>query len=239
MAALFIVLFSSGWIVGKVGLHSTGPLTLLLTRFGAAALVLLVVALLTRAPWPRSWIAYGHLAVVGLLMHGVAMAGVYLGLSLGVSAGASALIGGMAPLFTALAAGPMLDERVGPAQWSGLAIGLAGVALVLVPALRFEGLHAEWDQALILVSLWLTFVNSIGAISLFYILLRRGAASQVAALFFLMPPVTAVMGFAAFHETLSPIALVGFVLTAAGVYLGSRGLGSGAAGTNDQRRRGA
>jgi drug/metabolite transporter (DMT)-like permease len=201
----------------------------------------------------------------------------------------------MAPLFTALAAGPMLDERVGPAQWSGLAIGIAGVALVVAnrisfasggwegyaatfvavatfvlgtvyqkkfcstidlrtgnlvqfavagaavlgPALRFEGLHAEWDQALILVSLWLTFVNSIGAISLFYILLRRGAASQVAALFFLMPPVTAVMGFAAFHETLSPIALVGFVLTAAGVYLGSRGLGSGAAGTNDQQRRGA
>jgi drug/metabolite transporter (DMT)-like permease len=115
---------------------------------------------------------------------------------------------------------------------------VAGAA-VLVPALRLEGLHAEWDQALILVSLWLTFVNSIGAISLLYILLRRGAASQVAALFFLMPPVTAVMGFAAFHETLSPIALVGFLLTAAGVHLGSSGLGSGAAGTNDQQRRGA
>ena len=205
LAGLFIVLFSTGWIAGKIGLLSAGPLTLLLIRFGAAALVLLAVAVLTGAPWPRRLSDYGHLAVVGLLMHGMAMAGVYIGLSLGVSAGASALIGGMAPIFTALAAGPLLDERVGPAQWSGLAIGLIGVALVvanrisfasggwegyavtffavatfvlgtvyqkkfcgatdlrtgnlvqfavaaaavLVPALRFEGLEAEWDEALI------------------------------------------------------------------------------------------
>ena len=293
MAGLFIVLFSTGWIAGKIGLLSTGPLTLLLIRCGAAALVLLVVALLTGAPWPRRSTDYGHLAVVGMLMHGLAMAGVYVGLSLGVSAGASALIGGMAPIFTALAAGPLLDERIGPAQWSGLVIGLVGVALVvanrisfasggwegyaatffavttfvlgtvyqkkfcgaidlrtgnliqlavagvalLLPALRFEGLHAEWDEALIVSSLWLSLVNSIGAISLFYVLLRRGAASRVATLFFLVPPVTAVMGFAAFHETLSPIAVAGFALAAAGVYLGAKTSGSTASGKGDQPQR--
>jgi drug/metabolite transporter (DMT)-like permease len=293
MGGLFIVLFSTGWIAGKFGLLSTGPLTLLLIRFGAAALVLLVVALLTGAPWPRGLAAYGHLAVVGMLMHALAMAGVYLGLSLGVSAGASALIGGMSPIFTALAAGLLLDERVGPAQWSGLAIGLIGVTLVvanrislasggwegyavtflavatfvlgtvyqkkfcsaidlrtgnlvqfavagiavLLPALRFEGLHAEWDEVLILSSLWLSLVNSIVAIGILFVLLRRGAASRVATLFFLVPPVTAVMGFAAFHETLSPIAVAGFALTAAGVYLGARTSGSHASGKHDRAQR--
>lgn len=113
---------------------------------------------------------------------------------------------------------------------------VAGVA-VLLPALRFEGLHAKWDEALIASSLWLSLVNSIGAISLFYILLRQGAASRVATLFFLAPPITAVMGFAAFHETLSPIAVAGFGLTAVGVYLGSRSSGSVAAGKHDQPQR--
>ena len=106
---------------------------------------------------------------------------------------------------------------------------VAGAA-VLLPALRFEGLHAEWDEALIASSLWLSLVNSIGAISLFYVLLRQGAASRVDGSFFLAPPITAVMGFAAFHETLSPIAVAGFGLTAAGVYLGSRTSGPLASG---------
>lgn len=277
-AGLFIVLFSTGWIAGKFGLLSAGPLTLLLIRFGAATLLLLVVALLTGAPWPRGWTAYGHLAMVGMLMHGMAMAGVYLGLSLGVSAGVSALIGGMYPILTAVAAGPLLDERIGPAQWSGLAIGLIGVALavanrvsfatggwegyaatffavatfalgtvyqkkfcgamdlrtgnvvqfavaglaVLLPALWLEDLQAEWDGTLIASVLWLSLACSLGAISLFYVLLRQGEANRVATLFFLAPPITAVMGFAAFNETLSPIAVAGFALTAAGVYLASR-----------------
>ena len=54
-----------------------------------------------------------------------------------MSAGASALIGGMSPIFTAFAAGALLDERVGPAQWSGLAIGLIGVALVVANRISF------------------------------------------------------------------------------------------------------
>jgi len=113
---------------------------------------------------------------------------------------------------------------------------VAGVA-VLLPALRFEGLHAEWDETLIASSLWLSLVNSIGAISLFYVLLRQGAASRVATLFFLVPPVTAVMGFAAFHETLSPIAVAGFALAAVGVYLGGRTSGSAAAGKHGEAQR--
>jgi drug/metabolite transporter (DMT)-like permease len=65
-------------------------------------------------------------------------------------------------------------------------------------------------------------VNSIAAVSLLYFLLRQGEASRVATLFYLVPPITAAMGFAAFHETLGPLAVLGFGLAAAGVYFGAR-----------------
>jgi len=277
LGAMFIVLWSSAWIAGKIGLEFTGPLTLLVIRFTAAALVMLLVALLTGAPWPRRWADYGHLAVAGLLVNGLTLAALFIGLSDGVSAGVSALISGLTPLFIALAAGPLLGERIGAGRWAGLTIGLFGVALVVMnkisfanrgwegyamtflalaafvagtlyqkkfcsaidlrtgnliqfavadvalflPALRFEGLQVEWSHALIASSAWLALVNSIGAVSLLYILLRRGEASRVATLFYLAPPITATMAFAAFHETLSPIVLVGFGLAAAGVYFGA------------------
>ena len=277
LGAVFIVLWSTAWIAGKIGLEFTGPLTLLEIRFSAAALVMLLVALLTGARWPRRWAEYGHLAVAGLLVNGLTLAALYIGINEGVSAGVSALIAGLTPLFTALAAGPLFGERIGAARWAGLTVGLLGVALVvvnkisfandgwegyaitflalaafvvgtlyqkrfcgaidlrtgnliqfavagaalMVPALRFESLRVEWSEALIASSAWLALVNSIAAVSLLYFLLRQGEASRVATLFYLVPPITATMAFAAFHETLSPIAVVGFGLAAAGVYLGA------------------
>lgn len=277
LGALFIVLWSTAWIAGKIGLEFTGPLTLLEIRFSAAALVMLIVTLLTGAPWPRSWAAYGHLAVAGMLVNGLTLAALYIGLNDGVSAGVSALIAGLTPLLTAVAAGPLFGERLGAARWAGLAVGLVGVALVVlnkvslgsggwdgyavtflalgafvagtlyqkkfcgsidlrtgnlvqftiagtalfIPALLLEGLQVEWSKALIVSSAWLAVANSIGAVSLLYFLLRQGEASRVATLFYLVPPITATMGFVAFHETLSPIALVGFGLAAAGVYFGA------------------
>src|SRR5258706_14600881 len=74
LGVLFIVLWSSAWIAGKIGLEFTGPLTLLEIRFTAAALVMLLVALLTGAPWPRRWADYAHLAVAGLLVNGLTLA---------------------------------------------------------------------------------------------------------------------------------------------------------------------
>ena len=74
---LFILLWSSGYVAGKIALPHTGPLTLLTLRFGLAAVVLIAVALATGAPWPHRARAWGHLAVVGLLspvVAGAAMA---------------------------------------------------------------------------------------------------------------------------------------------------------------------
>ena len=278
LGGLFVVLWSSAWIAGKIGLPYAGPFTLLVIRFAAAGAVMLAIALATGAPWPARLVEYGHLAVAGVLIQGLALGCAYFGLQHGVSAGMSALVNGLAPLFTALGAVPFLGERVGPRQWMGLGAGLIGVALVvidrialggagwhayaatfaalvalvcgtlyqkkylskmdlrtgaliqlaaagavvLVPALWLEGLEVEWSWTLIFASSWLSLVNSIAAFSLLYVMLRRGEASRVSALFYLTVPITALMGFVAFHETLSATAVVGFAITVGGVYLGTR-----------------
>jgi len=85
-----------------------------------------------------------------------------------------------------------------------------------------DGLQVEWNWTLIVASSWLSLANSIGAFSLLYMLLRSGEASRVSTLFYLVPPVTAIMAFAVFHETLSLAALAGFSIAVAGVYLGTR-----------------
>jgi drug/metabolite transporter (DMT)-like permease len=131
LGALFVVLWSSAWIAGKVGLPYAGPFTLLLIRFAVAAAVMLLIALATKAPWPEKPADYAHLAVAGLLIQGLALGCAYLGLELGVSAGTSGLINGLAPLFTALGAVPFLGERVESRQWLGLGAGLVGVTLVV------------------------------------------------------------------------------------------------------------
>jgi len=277
---LFIVMWSSGYVVGKVGLPFAGPFTLLFLRFGVAALILLVVALLTRAPWPASAKQYLHLIVVGLLIQAMQFSGLYTGLKLGVTAGISALIVGTMPVFTALGASLFLNEKVSTRQWCGLFGGLLGVALVvwnkfgagagagglagygavglalagitlgtlyqkkycvgmdlrtggfvqlavasviaLGLSLLFEGFQVEWTPSLVFASAWLSIVNSIGAISLLFVMMRKGEASKVASLFYLIPGVTALMGYAVLGETLSVLSLAGFLVTAGAVYICTR-----------------
>ena len=99
-----------------------------------------------------------------------------------------------------------------------MAAGLATTPL----ALLFEDAHVDWSGEFAFALLWLVLVLSLGAVSLLYVLIRRGAAAQVASLFFLVPPCTALIAWPLFGETLAPVALIGMALTAAGVALASR-----------------
>ncbi|WLH68706.1 DMT family transporter [Pseudomonas sp. FP2309] len=272
---LFIVMWSSGYVVGKVALPFVGPYTLIFIRFASAALVLLAVALLTKAPWPKTRAQFGHIVVVGLLIQALQFAGLYMGLDLGVSAAVAALIVGTMPVFTALGATRFLNEKVSRIEWLGLIGGLFGVALVVYEQLgasatasltgylcvvlaligittgslyqkkycssmdlrtggfiqlatasfvmfffaeHFENMAVQWTPTMIFASGWLSLVNSIGAISILYVLMRKGEASKVAGLFHLIPAVTALMGFAFLGESFSAINAVGFAITALAVY---------------------
>ena len=137
MPFVFVVLWSSGFIVAKFGLPYAPPLTFLILRFAGVSLVLLPLVLIMRAPWPTGRVA--DIALSGVLLHAGYVGGVWCAIKLGMPAGLAALIAGMQPVLTAFAA-PLIGEKVQPRQWIGLLLGLGGVALVVSSKISIVGL---------------------------------------------------------------------------------------------------
>ncbi len=276
---LFVLLWSTGFIGAKFGLPYAEPLTFLSSRYVLVILLMALLALAMRAPWPRSPAEAMHSGVTGLLVHGLYLGGVFMSIHRGLPAGVAALVVGMQPVLTALGAGLLLGERVSIRQWAGLALGFVGVTLVvsnkvtaggvspaelgtmLVPALaalggitagtlyqkrfcprfdlrtgsvvqflptlavtalvawRTETMHIDWTGEFVFALLWLVLVLSLGAISLLNLLIRSGSAVNVASLFYLTPPATALIAWAMFDETLTGLALVGMAVAVGGVWL--------------------
>jgi drug/metabolite transporter (DMT)-like permease len=128
---VFVLLWSSGYVVGALAIEVADPLPLLAARFTLAALVL---APYTLRSWRRA--PLGRLAVLGLLLQVVQFGGIYGGFALGVPAGLSALVMlGLSPLVTTALAIGSGQERGDARLWTGLAVGVAGVAISLAPAL--------------------------------------------------------------------------------------------------------
>jgi len=272
---LFVVLWSTGFIGAKLGLPDCEPLTLLTLRYAAVLVLMGALALATRAPWPASPVQWVHIGVSGLLIHAVYLGGVFTAIRLGLPAGVTALVVGLQPVLTALGASLLLRERVRATQWAGLALGLAGVVLVvarkveggpaaaalLVPAVvalagitagtlyqkrfcasfdlrtgsviqflpslavtalaawRTETMVVHWTPTFVFALGWLVLVLSLGAVSLLNVLIRSGSAVNVASLFYLTPPTTALIAWAMFGETLTGLALAGMGLAVLGVWL--------------------
>ena len=277
LPALFVLLWSTGFIGARLGMPHAEPMTFLALRFALTAACLAVVAAAWRAPWPPRPRDWGHLALAGLLMHGVYLGGVFIAIRLGLEAGLSALIVSLQPLLVAAAAPFLLAERIGTRRWLGLGLGMLGAGLVLsgklghgggvwavvaclvalagitfgtlyqkrhcvghdlrtanliqfaaaaaacwVAALLFETRADEWTGELVFALAWLIVVLSLGAIPLLYLLLRRGDASRVSSLFFLVPPTTAMLAWPLFGEHLGPVEILGMVLALAGVVMVNR-----------------
>jgi drug/metabolite transporter (DMT)-like permease len=138
MPAVFVLLWSTGFIVAKYAAPHAPPLAFLLWRFAAVVIVLLPVIAVAAAPWPRSASAWVHVAVAGVLLQAVYLGGVWWAIAEGMPAGASALIVGLQPLVTAFFAGAV-GERPSARQWLGLLLGFAGVTLVLSDRLTLQG----------------------------------------------------------------------------------------------------
>lgn len=132
--ALFVFLWSTGFIGARYAMPHSEPFTFLVLRFVLALMLLSPFALLRRARWPGRREAL-HAAFAGALIHGLYLGGVFFAIRHGLPAGIAALVAGLQPLLTALLAGGMLGERVSPQQWFGLVLGLLGVTLVLEPRL--------------------------------------------------------------------------------------------------------
>ncbi|MEU5302663.1 DMT family transporter [Streptomyces noursei] len=135
---LLVIVWSSGFISGKLGLRHSAPYTFATLRFAIAGSVLLAVALVRRDAWP-GWRQLGHLAVAGVLVQGVQFSSVYVGMELGVPSGLAALIIALYPLTASSLAVPVLRERVTRGQSLGLVLGLGGVALAVSENLHLDG----------------------------------------------------------------------------------------------------
>jgi drug/metabolite transporter (DMT)-like permease len=128
--AIFVVLWSTGFIATKYVLHNAEPLTYLVIRMALVVGLMAVIAAIARPKWPdRAGVA--HSVVAGLLVHGFYLGGTAIAIAHSIPAGLSALIPGLQPILIATLANRWLGERVTPLQWAGLLLGLAGVVLIL------------------------------------------------------------------------------------------------------------
>ncbi|MGQ0547865.1 MAG: DMT family transporter [Betaproteobacteria bacterium] len=274
---LFVLLWSTGFIGAKLGLPYAEPATFLVLRFTLVLVLLLPICWLSGARWPAPRGAF-HMAVTGVLLQAGYLGGVFASLHLGMPAGVSALVTGLQPVFTAALGAALLGERTGPRQWLGLALGLAGVVLVVSDRIAVERLALEaillsllalasitvgtvwqkrhgaavdlrtgaaiqfiaagivlapfallletgevrWSGEFVFALAWLVLVLSLGAIFLLLYLIRQGAATKVASLFYLVPPTTALIAWPLFGETYSVAAAAGMGLGMLAVWLVTR-----------------
>src|ERR1700675_73144 len=128
--AIFVVLWSTGFIATKYVVRNADPLTYLAIRMALVVLLMAVIAAIARPRWPDR-IGIVHSTVAGILVHGFYLGGTAIAISHSIPAGLSALIPGLQPILTSTLANRWLGERVRPLQWAGLLLGLAGVALIL------------------------------------------------------------------------------------------------------------
>lgn len=132
---LFVLMWATGFVVARLSAPHADPMTFLAIRFPIAGLSFVAIALTLAAPWPGLRQAL-HAAVAGAFLHGGYLGPVYWAVAHGMPAGVSALIVGLQPLMTAILAAWMVKEPIGPRHWIGLAVGIAGVAMVVSPKLQ-------------------------------------------------------------------------------------------------------
>lgn len=144
---LFVVLYGSGFVGAKLGLPDAGPFTFLALRFALASIIMVVIALAIKAPWPSTPKEWLHIAGAGFFGVGVFSAAAFSSIALGVPPAISALIVALNPIVVALAAGPLLGERTNYRQLLGLLLGFCGVYLVLRDRL---GVDAGYTTAVLL-----------------------------------------------------------------------------------------
>ena len=130
MPAVFVLIWSTGFIVARFGMPHAPPMKFLVVRFALSILCFLPWIALAGVAWPNKRTQWGHLAVAGVLMHACYLGGVWAAIRAGMGSGLSALIVGLQPVLTAVwlsATGGAVSRR----QWFGLSLGLGGLVLVV------------------------------------------------------------------------------------------------------------
>ena len=278
MPWVFVVIWSTGFVVARFGMPHAPPLKFLALRYALSVLSFAVWITASGARWPsdrRQWL---HLAVVGAFIQAGYLGGVWSAIKVGVGAGTVALLVGLQPVLTAIwitLMGRRTTHRgVSAHQWLGLMLGLAGLTLVVwdklgdgeltpwklaltvfallsitigtlyqkrfvapcdvrtasaiqmltafvltLPLALLESEAIRWHPQLVGALAWSVLALTLGGSSLLYLLIQRGAATEVTSLMYLVPPCTAFMAWLLFREPLTWSMAIGMLLTAIGVML--------------------
>ncbi|MHA6785468.1 DMT family transporter [Pseudonocardia saturnea] len=137
---LFVLIWATGFVVAKYAAPYAEPLSFLLVRYAGVIALMLVLALVARAPWPRGR-AVLHIAVAGVGIHAGYLGGVWAAVAAGMPAGVAALVVNLQPVLTAAFAG-LIGARLGRVQVAGLVLGFLGVVLVVSSKLTTVGITA-------------------------------------------------------------------------------------------------
>ena len=275
---LFVLLWSTGFIGVKYGIPYAPPFYFVAIRMAIAALLLFVAISFLRKSQPITRSIIWPSTLIGLTLHGAYLGGCFFAVSRGMPAGVTALIVSLQPVLVSLFAARYLGEPLKARALVGLALGLAGLFVVVIPrisitgtnsislvsiaacvvgllggtsgtilqkkyggaiptlagtsiqyaatavillmlALIFEEPNISWSIEFIGALTWLVLALSFGAILLLFFLLSHGSAASVSSLFYLVPAVTAIEAYFFFDEHISPVSLLGTLITVIGVWL--------------------
>ena len=277
--AIFLVLWSGGYSIAKLGIKHAEPLTFLALRYAIVLIILAPFAIAVQPRWPRKISEWFHIAFVGFLIQGIYFGLCYLAFNAGASAGTVAIIVCLQPILVGLIAPYFARERVSALRWLGLALGLAGAATVILArssieaesvfgilcsigalfgitagtlwekrfgsnhhpivsnmvqyaaglagtlplALATETLAVDWASPEFYAALtYLAIGNSLISMTLLLAMIRAGEVSRVSSLFYLVPPMSALMAWPILGEAMPPLAWLGMAIAAAGVAIASR-----------------
>jgi drug/metabolite transporter (DMT)-like permease len=157
MPVVFVLIWSTGFIVARYGMPLSPPLKFLATRYALSILCFLPWIVMAKVPWPQSRAQWRHLAITGIFMHAFYLGGVWAAVRAGMGSGLTALIVGLQPVLTAFWLSsrndPVHGSQITQRQWAGLLLGLVG--LVMVVSRKFgAGGEVTWlNMTLIIVAL--------------------------------------------------------------------------------------
>jgi drug/metabolite transporter (DMT)-like permease len=141
MPAIFVLIWSTGFIVARFGMPHSPPMKFLAVRYILSVICFVVWALAARVALPVGRAQWGHLAVTGLLINAGYLGGVWSAIKLGMGAGLVALLVGLQPVLTAIWVSSQGGKVTGR-QWGGLALGFAGLAMVVWQKLGHGEVHS-------------------------------------------------------------------------------------------------
>lgn len=273
----FVILWSVGSIFNKFGIAYTTPFAFLFYRLILAGTFLLVLAFITKSPWPKNWASWRRIIGTGLVLQFGYLSLFYYTLYNQVSPAIVTIILGLQPIFTVVLLEFILKNKISKNQWIGSILGLVGVFLVvfkdltygtmtstglffavaslfamtigslmqkrtkdmnlitgtaiqliisIIPAAVFNAYLGSFVlplEPLFLVSLvWVALVVSVGAICIYYALLKNTEIVRTTNLFYLVPPLTALLCYFVFGEELHAYLVLSIVLIITGMLIAEK-----------------